>query len=70
MLPEMVKPRRTGRPPLDPTGAGTRVSVRVTAETYDTLYAIAREDGVDVAAVIRDAIRLRIVQDRRRAARA
>lgn len=65
----MVKPRRNGRPPIDPTGAGTRVSVRVSACTYDSLYAIARDAGVDVADVIRQALEERIMADRRRTPR-
>lgn len=57
--------RRNGRPPLDISGTGTRVSVRLTASTYDELYAIASLQGRDVSAVIRDAIQRQIVIDRR-----
>ena len=63
MLPDMVKPRRPGRPPLDPTGAGTRVSVRLKASTYDELYAMASRDGIDVATFIRRV--LEVALDRR-----
>lgn len=49
--------RRNGRPPIDASGAGTRVSVRLEATTYDQLYALARNGDRDVAAVIRDAIK-------------
>ncbi len=57
--------RKVGRPPLDSTGAGTRVSVRLTAVTYDALYRVASEDGVDVAVIIRQAINDRLIADRR-----
>jgi hypothetical protein len=62
-------PRRLGRPPIDASGDGTRVSVRLAGVTYDELYAIAAKDGLDVSAVIRDAIRRRILMDRRAAPR-
>lgn len=61
----MVKPRRNGRPPIDPTGAGTRVTVRVSACTYDSLYAIASAQDLDIADIIREAIATRILDDRR-----
>lgn len=66
----MVKrTRRNGRPPLDQGGESTKVSVRIPVSTYDELYALASQDGVDVSALIRDAIQRRLVADRRHAAR-
>jgi hypothetical protein len=58
-------PRKLGRPPLDPQGASTKVCVRLTCATYDELYAMASEAGLDVSAVIRDAIERRLIVDRR-----
>lgn len=42
----------------------TQVSVRLPCATYDELYALASEAGIEVSALIRDAIQQRIVADR------
>lgn len=67
----MPKPAKNGRPPLNAhrTGAAPLVSVRISDVTYDRLYALHRETGQDISALIRDAIEARLVADRRRACR-
>jgi hypothetical protein len=48
--------RKTGRPPLDPTGApSVTVSVRLTARQFDDLYARAQRDRQRLAEILRRA---------------
>lgn len=65
MMPEPSQPPRKGRPRIDENGPGTQVTVRLSGATYDAVYALASEQGIDVAALIREAIQQRLLRDRR-----
>ena len=59
------KPR--GRPRLDPNGPSAQTCVRMSASTYDQVYAIASERGMDTGALIREWIEMGILSERRAA---
>jgi post-segregation antitoxin (ccd killing protein) len=60
-----------GRPRLNKhrRGAATCVSVRLTDVTYDELYLLHRETGIDISTLIREAIEARLLRDRRQTPR-
>lgn len=57
--------RRRGRPPTVCLEGTTHVSFRLSNGAYDELYAYAQAHGLNIAVVIRRAIDLQIVADRR-----
>lgn len=66
MLPEMaIPPRKVGRPRAEQPLRS--MSVRLSDDTYEALYAYARESGKEVSVVIRELIDR--VLERRRAPR-
>jgi hypothetical protein len=58
---------RAGRKSLNRSRSGesASVSVRLPDETYDALYALASDQGLEVSALIRDAIEDRLADPRK-----
>jgi hypothetical protein len=48
-----VKPKRRGRPPIDPDAPATRVHLTLAAVSYDRLYRTAQDQAISVPEVIR-----------------
>jgi hypothetical protein len=60
--PVLVERRKRGRPPLSRHNRSTEVHLKLPADLYDRIYAIARRRGL----TIQEVIRRRVVRSLRR----
>lgn len=52
-----MKPKRRGRPPIDPDAPAARVHLTLAAVAYDRLYRTAQDQAISVPEVIRRRLR-------------